>query len=104
MSTTPALWPIPASSAADGGALSANCRRYTFEDLYEQCSLHMTEYRASSALVGRRPRVLRILAYSAWFSPSSARGGGWSGVGRARATVSAGPLSRPPTPCPPPAP
>src|ERR1035438_7905415 len=95
MSTTPALWPIPASSAADGGALSANCRRYTLEDLYEQCSLHMTEYRASSALVGRRPRVLTIVAYSASVRPSSAKGCGWSGVSRARVTVSAGTLYRP---------
>ena len=43
MSTTPAFCPIPASSAGLGGAVSANRRRCTLEDLYEQCSLHITE-------------------------------------------------------------
>ena len=33
MSTTPALWPMPASSASDRGALAANCLRCTLEDL-----------------------------------------------------------------------
>ena len=33
MSTTPAFWPMPASSAAVGGALSANCRRCARDDL-----------------------------------------------------------------------
>src|SRR5207245_10692796 len=88
MSTTPALWPMPASSAPDGGALAANCFRCALEDLYEQCSLHMTEYRASSALVGRRPSVSRIRAYSASVRPSSAKGWGSPGEASAHATVS----------------
>ncbi len=33
MSTTPAFWPIPASRAGDGGADSANRRRWTLDDL-----------------------------------------------------------------------
>lgn len=40
--------------------------------LVEQCSLHITEYIASSPLVGRRPRISRMLAYSSAFSPSAA--------------------------------
>ena len=38
-----------------GGAFSPNWRRCTLHDLYEQCSLHMIEYIASSDSVGRRP-------------------------------------------------
>src|SRR5271170_1782871 len=89
MSTTPALWPMPASSVADGGAFSASCLRWALDDLYEQCSLHMTEYSASSALVGRRPRVARIFPYSASDSPSDAYGWARPAVAAARATVSA---------------
>ncbi len=50
---------------------SPNRRRCTFEDLYEQCSDHITEYMASSASVGRRPRISRIRAYSSSLRPSS---------------------------------
>jgi len=44
-SITPAFSPGPTSSTPDAlaGDFSANWRRCTFEDLYEQCSLHMTE-------------------------------------------------------------
>jgi hypothetical protein len=42
MSTTPAFSPMPTSSASDLGALAANWRRWTLEDLWEQCSLHIT--------------------------------------------------------------
>ena len=41
-----------------GGAFSPNWRRCTLLDLYEQCSLHMIEYMASSDSVGRRPRIV----------------------------------------------
>ncbi|KFF60265.1 hypothetical protein JF66_05470 [Cryobacterium sp. MLB-32] len=52
-----------------GDTLSPNWRRYIFELLYEQCSLHITEYMASSPEVGRRPRISRIFAYSLAFRP-----------------------------------
>src|SRR4026207_1464128 len=42
-STTPALAPMPASPRPVFGAFSPNWRRCTLLDLYEQCSLHMTE-------------------------------------------------------------
>ena len=32
-------------------------RRWTLDDLYEQCSLHITEYIASSSSFGTRPRI-----------------------------------------------
>ena len=71
------------------GGSSANWRRCTLDDLYEQCSDHMTEYMASSDEVGRRPRISLIRAYSPSFSPSSAHGCAWSGVRVASPTVSA---------------
>ena len=69
--TTPAFSPMPASSRSDGGAFSPNCRRWTLLLLYEQCSLHMIEYMASSDLVGRRPRICLIRSYSSSRSPNS---------------------------------
>ena len=56
-----------------------NWRRCTLLDLYEQCSLHITEYMASSLDVGRRPRMCRIRAYSSSARPSSRYGWGTSG-------------------------
>src|SRR5207344_713672 len=67
----------------------SNWRRCTLDDLYEQCSDHMTEYMASSEEVGRRPRISLIRAYSPSFSPSSAHGCDCSGVRAAFPTVSA---------------
>ncbi len=58
------------------------------DDLYEQCSLHITEYIASSQLVGRRSRMSRIRWYSSGFKPSSAHGCSTSGVLLALLTVS----------------
>src|SRR4029453_3416607 len=91
MSTTPAFSPMPASSFPTGvsGGSSANCRRCTLEDLYEQCSDHMTEYMASSDEVGRRPKISLIRAYSPSFRPSSAHGCACSGVRAASPTGSA---------------
>src|SRR6059058_1776637 len=48
----------------------------------------MTEYIASSELVGRRPRISRIRAYSSALSPRSAHGWSRDGSVAARATVS----------------
>src|SRR6185436_1731906 len=82
---------MPASSLPTevSAGNSANCRRCTLEDLYEQCSDHMTEYIASSDEVGRRSRISLILAYSSFLSPSSAHGCDCSGVRIALPTVSA---------------
>src|SRR4051794_34280984 len=90
MSTTPAFSPMPTRSFSRIASVvvSPNRRRCTLLDLYEQCSLHMTLYMASSDDVGRRPRMSRIRAYSSSFSPSSAYGWGVSGEAVARSTVS----------------
>ncbi|MNW60742.1 hypothetical protein D3C74_387530 [compost metagenome] len=48
----------------------------------------MTEYIASSAAVGRRPRMSRMRWYSSGLRPSSAKGCASSGVAAARSTVS----------------
>src|SRR4249919_2216136 len=97
MSTTPAFSPMPASNSPTGvsGGSSANWRRCTLDDLYEQCSDHMTEYIASSDEVGRRPRISLIRVYSPSFSPSSAHGCDCSGVRAAFPTVSATPATLP---------
>src|SRR4051794_4725166 len=90
MSTTPAFSPMPTSrcSFMASVVLSPNWRRWFLLDLYEQCSDHMTEYMASSAAVGRRPRMSRMRWYSSGFRPSSANGCSWSGVAAATSTVS----------------
>ncbi len=73
-----------------GGAFSPNWRRCTLLLLYEQCSDHITEYMASSAPVGRRPRISTTRSYSSFFRPSSAQGSSTSGVSAACSTVSRG--------------
>src|SRR5262245_58550939 len=52
----------------------------------------MTLYIASSELVGRRPRISRIRAYSSAFSPRSAHGCSRCGSSAARDTVSRVPV------------
>src|SRR5688500_13496658 len=49
---TPAPSPGPTSTQ---GASVGNRPRYFLDDLYEQCSDHITEYMASSRYVGSRP-------------------------------------------------
>ena len=90
MSITPAFSPMPASILPAGVScgMSPNFLRCTLDDLYEQCSLHITEYIASSQLVGRRSRMSRIRWYSSGFNPSSAHGCSTSGVLVALLTVS----------------
>src|SRR6478752_1337250 len=59
----------------------------------------MTEYIASSELVGRRPRISRIHWYSSALRPRSAQGCSWSGSWAATATVSStAPIYRRPRP------
>ena len=76
MSTTPAFSPMPTRRCffISSVVLAPNFDRWIFEDLYEQCSDHMTEYIASSAAVGRRPRMSLIRWYSSGLRPSSAKG------------------------------
>lgn len=79
---------MPTSMASFCGTFSPNCFRWTLLLLYEQCSDHMTEYMASSAPVGRRPRISRMRAYSSSLRPSSFQGCAASGVSVACLTVS----------------
>ena len=46
--------------------------RWTRDDLYEQCSLHMTAYIASSTVVGARPRTATIMSSSSSVRPELA--------------------------------
>ena len=46
-------------------------RRWIREDLYEQCSLHITAYRASSRWLGARPRILPTASNSSSVRPSA---------------------------------
>src|SRR5689334_4058339 len=61
MSTTPAFSPGPWMTR---GPFVGRRRRCTREDLYEQCSLHMTLKTPSSVYDGVRPRALSMRAYS----------------------------------------
>src|SRR5699024_9686325 len=89
-STTPAFSPRPTSMfcCISSVVFWPNCFRCTFEDLYEVCSDHIDEYIASSASVGRRPRISRIRPYSSSFNPSAAHCCSTSGVAPAWSTVS----------------
>ncbi len=62
MSTTPAFSPGPWMTR---GPVVGNFFRWTREDLYEQCSLHIAEKMPSSTRLGSRPRISRMLRYSA---------------------------------------
>jgi len=73
MSMTPAFSPGPWITH---GALVGSVRRWTLEDLYEQCSFHMAEKMPSSVSVGVRPIRSRIRWYSSGFSPCSATNSG----------------------------
>src|SRR5277367_3624075 len=65
MSTTPAFSPGPWITRAPLVGSRRRCRR---EDLYEQCSLHITLKTPSSVYDGVRPRCLSTLAYSSSLS------------------------------------
>src|SRR3954471_12586962 len=69
ISTIPAFSPGPQiTRGPDVGSL----RSHTFDDLYEQCSLHMTEKMPSSVIFGVRPRIAQARANSSALSPCSA--------------------------------
>src|SRR5277367_2630915 len=61
MSTTPAFSPGPWITRLP---FVGRRRRCTRDDLYEQCSLHMTLKTPSSVYVGARPSAVVILSYS----------------------------------------
>src|SRR5947209_1447803 len=69
MSMTPAFSPGPWITH---GALVGSFFSHTFEDLYEQCSLHMAEKMPSSTIVGVRPMILSRRSYSSVARPCSA--------------------------------
>src|SRR5512133_1469863 len=68
-STTPAFSPGPCSTR---GPVVGKVLRWTRDDLYEQCSLHITEKTPSSVRVGVRPRWPRMRSYSSGASPCCA--------------------------------
>src|SRR3954470_22841322 len=69
MSITPAFSPGPQITH---GALVGSFLRCTRDDLYEQCSDHMTEKMPSSVRFGSRPRAWRTRSYSSGERPCSA--------------------------------
>src|SRR5207237_685144 len=92
-STTPASSPGPTRTA---GPYVGSFRRWTALDLYEQCSDHITEYIASSARLGSRPRVSTTRSYSSSVRPSDRWSGSESkGATVVSATLSADPLEGP---------
>src|ERR687884_147677 len=73
ISTTPAFSPGPQiTRGPDVGSF----RSHTFDDLYEQCSLHITEKTPSSVRFGVRPRIAQARANSSAESPCSAASSG----------------------------
>jgi hypothetical protein len=69
MSMTPAFSPGPQMTR---GPLVGNLPRWIFDDLYEQCSDHITENTPNSSWLGSRPRRSRTTWYSAGLRPYSA--------------------------------
>src|SRR5215831_1129986 len=69
MSITPAFSPGPWITQ---GARVGSVRRWTLDDLYEQCSFHIAEKMPSSVSDGVRPISLRIRSYSSGLRPCSA--------------------------------
>src|SRR5471032_123262 len=69
MSITPAFSPGPWMTH---GAVVGSFFSHTFEDLYEQCSLHIAEKMPSSPMVGVRPMILSRRSYSSGARPCSA--------------------------------
>src|SRR3954454_16326295 len=73
ISTIPAFSPGPQiTRGPDVGSL----RSHTFDDLYEQCSLHIAEKTPSSVRFGVRPRIAQARANSSPLSPISAANSG----------------------------
>src|SRR4249920_933699 len=84
MSMTPAFSPGPWITH---GPLVGSVRRWTLEDLYEQCSFHIAEKMPSSVSDGSRPISFKMRSYSSGLRPCSAISAGVMGVSL-RITVS----------------
>src|SRR5260370_14376299 len=69
MSTTPAFSPGPCTTSLPRVGSRFRC---TLLDLYEQCSLHITEKIPSSVMFGSRPSICLTRAYSSAGRPCSA--------------------------------
>src|SRR6185312_11723904 len=69
ISTTPAFSPGPQMTR---GPVVGRRRSHFFDDLYEQCSLHITEKMPSSVRLGVRPRMTTARMYSSVVRPCSA--------------------------------
>src|ERR1700756_2121200 len=69
MSTTPAFSPGPCTTNFPRVGNRFKC---TLLDLYEQCSLHITEKIPSSVIFGSRPRIFCMCVYSSFVTPCSA--------------------------------
>src|ERR1700722_1390497 len=67
MSTTPAFSPGPWITQ---GARVGSCFSQILDDLYEQCSDHMTLKMPSSVRFGGRPMIVRTRAYSSVLRPN----------------------------------
>src|SRR5215213_4562339 len=72
-STTPAFSPGPTSTPSPS---LGRRRRWTREDLYEQCSDHITAYMASSSGFGSRSRTRAMSAASSSVRPKARWSGG----------------------------
>src|SRR5271154_751797 len=68
ISITPAFSPGPQITC---GPVVGRVLRWMRDDLYEQCSLHITEKMPSSVKFGVRPRLLTMRANSSVLSPNS---------------------------------
>src|SRR5580692_12026879 len=73
MSTTPAFSPGPQITR---GPVVGRVFSQIFDDLYEQCSLHIAEKTPSSVRFGVRPRIASQRANSSAESPISAASAG----------------------------
>src|ERR1700683_4281248 len=73
ISTTPAFSPGPQITR---GPAVGSVFSQTFDDLYEQCSLHLAENTPSSVRFGVRPRIASQRANSSADSPISAASAG----------------------------
>src|SRR5271165_794870 len=73
ISTTPAFSPGPQMTC---GPEVGNVLSQFFDDLYEQCSLHMTEKTPSSVRFGTRPRIVMARSNSCSVDPCSAASSG----------------------------
>ncbi len=92
MSTTPAFSPGPCTTH---GALVGSWRSQARDDLYEQCSDHITEKMPSSVKEGTRPMIASTRAYSSALRPKVlARAASTVGMGASRRKARALPWTR----------